>query len=384
MINKEIENLIVKALFKEITDDEQRQLDEWLNVSEGNRIFFERLHSEGYLKGAIGDRNRELREESWKKLERRTFGKKGRKVRLVVLRVAAMLALPLLLGGIMWYMSERGGSDLPLANQEIKVGGSKAVVTLSTGEQLSLFGDTTVCVNDGLATLVNTKDTLNFMKSNHPVVADNSYNVIQIPRGGEYIVRLEDGTTVYLNSESELRIPVHFGKGERLVWLTGEAYFSVKHEKDRKFVVRTNKADIAVLGTEFGVRVYSGEDELLTTLVKGSVEVKSDHDVHRIVPGEQATVDNTGKIEVREVNVDEFVAWKSGRVVFVNARLEDIMDELQRWYDFNVFYSSPELKELRFQFWADRKDAFRKVLEHLNEMKKLKIEDQGNCIVVCR
>ena len=54
MINREIENLIVKALFKEITDDEQRQLDEWLNVSESNRIFFERLHSEGYLKGAIG------------------------------------------------------------------------------------------------------------------------------------------------------------------------------------------------------------------------------------------------------------------------------------------------------------------------------------------
>ncbi len=69
MINREIENLIVKALFKEITDDEQRRLDEWLNVSEGNRIFFERLHSEGYLKGAIRDRNRELREESWKRLE---------------------------------------------------------------------------------------------------------------------------------------------------------------------------------------------------------------------------------------------------------------------------------------------------------------------------
>lgn len=83
----------------------------------------------------------------------------------------------------MWYMSERGGADLPLANQEIKIGGSKAVVTLSSGEQLSLFGDTIVCVNDGLATLVNMKDTLNFMKSNHPVVADNSYNVIQISSG---------------------------------------------------------------------------------------------------------------------------------------------------------------------------------------------------------
>ena len=369
MINKEIENLIIKALFKEITDDEQRRLDEWLNVSEGNRIFFERLHSERYLKGAISDRNRELREESWKRLEGRTVGKRSRKIRMFVLRIAAMLALPLLVGGIMWYMSERGGADLPLANQEIKIGGSKAVVTLSSGEQLSLFGDTIVCVNDGLATLVNMKDTLNFMKSNHPVVADNSYNVIQIPRGGEYIVRLEDGTTVYLNSESELRIPVHFGKGERLVWLTGEAYFSVKHEAERKFVVRTNKADIAVLGTEFGVRVYSEEDELLTTLVKGSVEVKSDHDVHRIIPGEQATVDN-------------FVAWKSGRVVFVNARLEDIMDELQRWYDFNVFYSSPELKELRFTMDIMKYKEVSEIFELMEKIKKVSFSVNGNNVIL--
>ena len=144
MINKEIENLIIKALFKEITDDEQRRLDEWLNVSEGNRIFFERLHSERYLKGAISDRNRELREESWKRLEGRTVGKRSRKIRMFVLRIAAMLAMPMMVGGIMWYMSERGGADLPLANQEIKIGGSKAVVTLSSGEQLSLFGDTIV------------------------------------------------------------------------------------------------------------------------------------------------------------------------------------------------------------------------------------------------
>ena len=101
----------------------------------------------------------------------------------------------------------------------------------------------------------------------------------------------------------------------------------MKHEDNRKFIVRTDKADIAVLGTEFGVRVYTEEKELLTTLVKGSVEVKSDNDVYRIVPGEQAKVDHEGKIVVREVNVDEFVAWKSGRIVFVNARLEDIMND---------------------------------------------------------
>ena len=76
MINKEIENLIIKALFKEITDDEQRRLDEWLNVSEGIVFSLIACIPERYLKGAIGDRNRELRKEGWKRLEERTIGKK--------------------------------------------------------------------------------------------------------------------------------------------------------------------------------------------------------------------------------------------------------------------------------------------------------------------
>ena len=382
MNRREIENLVVKALFKEISDEEQHRLDEWLGASESNRALFERLHSENYLKGAIGDHNRRLREERWQKLKKETVQTKERSLRSLLPRVAAVLILPLLAGAVMWYMSNAGNPGSQLAQREIKVGGSKAVVTLSTGERVSLFGDTTLCVNDGLATLVNTKDTLNFMKNNDIVVADNSFNVIQIPRGGEYIVRLEDGTTVYLNSESELRVPVHFGKGERVVWFTGEAYFSVKHEENRKFIVRTDKADIAVLGTEFGVRVYTEEKELLTTLVKGSVEVKSDNDVYRIVPGEQAKVDHEGKIVVREVNVDEFVAWKSGRIVFVNARLEDIMNELQRWYDFNVFYSTPELKDIRFTMDIMKYKEVSEIFELMEKIKRVSFSVNGNTVIL--
>ncbi len=382
MNRREIENLVVKALFKEISDEEQHRLDEWLGASESNRALFERLHSENYLKGAIGDHNRRLREERWQRLKKVTVQTKERSLRSLLPRVAAVLILPLLAGAVMWYMSNVGNPGSQLAQREIKVGGSKAVVTLSTGERVSLFGDTTLCVNDGLATLVNTKDTLNFMKNNDIVVADNSFNVIQIPRGGEYIVRLEDGTTVYLNSESELRVPVHFGKGERVVWFTGEAYFSVKHEDNRKFIVRTDKADIAVLGTEFGVRVYTEEKELLTTLVKGSVEVKSDNDVYRIVPGEQAKVDHEGKIVVREVNVDEFVAWKSGRIVFVNARLEDIMNELQRWYDFNVFYSTPELKDIRFTMDIMKYKEVSEIFELMEKIKRVSFSVNGNTVIL--
>ena len=256
MNTREIERLITKALLNDISEDEQRRLDEWLNASGRNRDFFEGLHSGKYLKRAVTDRNRVSRDDRWKRLRRETVAIRSRKIRSRVLRVAAAIIFPLMVGGMIWLMSDskQGDSSTLLAHEEIKVGSSKAVVTLSNGEKVALFGDTTVRVNDGLAVMVNQKDTLNFMRNNEAVVANNSFTVIQIPRGGEYIVRLEDGTTVYLNSESELRMPVHFNSKERVVWLTGEAYFSVEHEKQRSFTVRTERADISVLGTEFGVR----------------------------------------------------------------------------------------------------------------------------------
>lgn len=384
MNTKGIERLITKALLKDISEEEQLRLDEWLDASEQNRNFFESLHSEQYLKKAVGDRNRALREDRWQRLKKETVGVKERRVRLRLLRVAAVILFPLMAGGMIWYMlgTDPGAAFMPKARQEIKVGSSKVVVTLSSGEKVSLFGDTTMCVNDGLAVMVNQKDTLNFMKNNDAVIADNSFNVIQIPRGGEYIVRLEDGTTVYLNSESELRIPVHFNSKERVVWLTGEAYFSVQHENMRSFTVRTDRADISVLGTEFGVRAYADEEKLLTTLVRGSVEVKSENKTSRIVPGEQAKVDENGNIEVNEVNVDEYIAWKLGRIVFVNARLEDIMRELQRWYDFEVSYSAADLKDLRFTMDIVKYKEVSDIFELMEKIRRITFVVDGNHVTL--
>ena len=384
MNTKKIERLITKALLKDISEDEQRQLDEWVNESVQNRDFFESLHSGEYLKKAVVDRNRVLREERWNRLKKETVEIKSRKLRPRVWRVAAAILFPLMVGGMIWYMVGTNGDDssVSLAHREIKVGSSKAVVTLSNGEKVAFFGDTTVRMNDGLAVMVNQKDTLNFMRNNDAVVADNSFTVIQIPRGGEYIVRLEDGTTVYLNSESELRIPVHFNSKERVVWLTGEGYFSVEHENDRLFTVRTDRADISVLGTEFGVRAYSDEDKLLTTLVQGSVEVKSENRTHRIVPGEQAKVGDDGNIEVKTVNVEEYIAWKLGRIVFVNARLEDIMRELQRWYDFEVSYSSSDLKDLRFTMDILKYKEVSDIFDLMEKIRKITFTVDGNHVTL--
>ena len=164
--------------------------------------------------------------------------------------------------------------------------------------------------------------------------------------------------------------------------MKGEAYFNVEHESKRRFIVRTDRADVSVLGTEFGVRAYADEKKFLTTLVKGSVEVKSENNVHRIEPGEQAKVDNAGSIAVAKVNTDEFVAWKLGRIVFTDARLEDIMNELQRWYDFNVFYTNSELKELRFSMDIVKYKEVSEIFDLMEKIRRVSFEVNGNNVIL--
>lgn len=89
---------------------------------------------------------------------------------------------------------------------------------------------------------------------------------MKIPRGGEYVLVLSDGTTVYLNAESELMYPVKFRGNDRRVFLKGEAYFDVKRDTSKPFIVEANSLDVRVLGTEFGVRAYQDETCIRTTL----------------------------------------------------------------------------------------------------------------------
>ena len=209
-------------------------------------------------------------------------------------------------------------------------------------------------------------------------------HTLKVPRGGEYFVILDDGTKVWLNSETEFRYPVTFEDERRVVELSGEAYFQVVRDEKRPFIVKTRGLQTRVLGTEFNVQAYL-TDKVNVTLVNGQVAVKVPEDSREILlkPNENALY-SQGKVRVSKVDVMKFISWKERYIYYDNERLEDIVPQLRRGSHFTVIYEDLELKELRFQFWADRKDTFRKVLEHLNEMKKLKIEDQGNCIVVCR
>ena len=378
-----LKKIIVKDILGSASGEERRLLDEWRNQSEEHRRLYEKLVSGSFLEKAGSDNNKALRRREWKRLEARIVRRRGRSVRLIRFRVvAAVCILALGIGAVgLWSNSrqDRGGS--PLAGS-IRVGSPKAIVELAGGQQFLFNKDTTLRLEAQGIQLVSSRDTLDIIQ---PVIAGErgeEYNVVRIPHGGEYITRLPDGSVVHLNAGSELKVPVYFGTESREVWLRGEGFFEVVHRENLIFTVHTDKADISVLGTEFDVRAYTDEKEVVTTLVQGAVGVSSGRTYDRLKPGEQARIAGKGDVRVAEVDIYPFIAWKNGRMVFENERLEKIMAELQRWYDFELFYADPDVKEMHFTIDILKYEEISKVLNLMERMNKVKFTQKGRTVVV--
>lgn len=378
-----LKKIIVKDILGSASGEERRLLDEWRNQSEEHRRLYEKLVSGSFLEKAVSDNNKALRRREWKRLEARIVRRRGRSVRLIRFRVvAAVCILALGIGAVgLWSNSrqDRGGS--PLAGS-IRVGSPKAIVELAGGQQFLFNKDTTLRLEAQGIQLVSSRDTLDIIQ---PVIAGErgeEYNVVRIPHGGEYITRLPDGSVVHLNAGSELKVPVHFGTESREVWLRGEVFFEVVHRENLIFTVHTDKADISVLGTEFDVRAYTDEKEVVTTLVQGVVGVSSGGTYDRLKPGEQARIAGKGDVRVAEVDIYPFIAWKNGRMVFENERLEKIMAELQRWYDFELFYADPDVKEMHFTIDILKYEEISKVLNLMERVNKVKFTQKGRTVVV--
>ena len=209
------------------------------------------------------------------------------------------------------------------------------------------------------------------------------YNEIWIPRGGEYKLVLPDGTIVWLNAESSLRFPTSFTDNERKVYAKGELYFDVKHDEVKPFIVDVERGyTIRVLGTEFNLRAYD-DSPVVTTLVEGCVQVWSASDSVLLSPGQQALeMSGNHGIEVLDVDVVPYVAWHEGKFHFVRTPLKDIMEELARWYDVEVVFENPTVREECFTIEMQRFDDFNKVLRLIERTGMVTISVEAHTVTI--
>ena len=300
-------------------------------------------------------------------------------------KLAIAVSVVFLIGFIAWIFFETKNQNVsgPVVKNkhDIGPGSFSAKLTLADGStivldsavlgELTKQGNTTIIHEDGQ--LVYTK-----VGGNNPMV----YNTVSTSRGENYALKLADGTTVYLNSASSVKFPVDFSGTERRIEITGEAYFKVAKNADQPFIVSVNGMAVQALGTEFNINAYPDEAVTKTTLIEGLVEVSVDDNplTEILKSGQQAELSGTTLSVVKDVNMDEVLAWKDGFFHFESADLQSIMRQFSRWYDVEVQYEGV-ISDERFFVIMNRKSTLRSVLNAL-QANDINFRIEENRIIV--
>ncbi len=262
-------------------------------------------------------------------------------------------------------IEEKANSPL-VVDDKIKVGTDKAILTLEDGSQIDLEKGKTIRTKN-----VKSNGEELVYDSSHKRSAETAYNYLTIPRGGQFHVKLADGTLVWLNSESQLKYPVAFIEGEtRNVELVyGEAYFEVSPStvhKGATFKVLNVSQEIEVLGTEFNVKAYKDETNIYTTLVEGKVTISTATAKRVLEPDQQSNLDlKNNSISVNPANVIHETSWRKGLFSFKGKSLEEIAKVLSRWYDVDILFSSPELKTVKFNGVLSKEETIEEILNSI-------------------
>lgn len=377
---------IVKLLLadreRELTDAERSELQEWLKEDPGHQALIDSLSKEEHIESKLKELFSYDRDKAYSRFLKKV--NVGRSFRIPHLLRYAALLIPFFFALYFIYqqnMKEKAVSEM---TSEIQPGTSKALLELTDGTVVNLEVEEKV-IEEYDGTLVqNTRNQLTYKQAGkRHASGEKQFNTLKIPRGGEYLLTCSDGTKIWLNSETTLKYPIVFSKASRDVYLEGEAFFEVAENSNWPFVVHVSGVKVQVLGTSFNIRAYRDEEASTTTLVTGRVHVEdsgSEKEFH-LTPNEQAVVSPQGT-EIRKVDINPFIAWKNGRILFEGNELEDIFKDLSRWYNVEVSYADEEVKGLKFNIDIRRYSDFDTILEILELTKKVKFEIYGNKVII--
>lgn len=383
---KRIAKLIVGEIGSSLTKSEESELANWTNENPINKEFFHEIrNSRNYQKWVKEQEEAEIR-KNWEYILQIIQKDKKQILLRKIGKYAAGILLPLLIaGGSYYFLKPAPDQTMIIQTSEIKSGSSQALLILNNGQSISLDAKNEIYLRekDG-TTIQKTEGKLNYSSTEKRKSDTPLFNVIQIPKGGEYNLVLSDGTRVYLNSVSELRYPVRFNGVVREVQLKGEAYFEVSHSKT-PFIVKTKEMNVEVQGTSFNVNAYENTGKTITTLVEGKVkiETKDKLSINKILsPDEQAVFDLSDKsVKVDKVDVSLYTGWKEGKFIFHNEKLKNIMDVLTRWYSAEVLFMNRSAEDLRFSGSIDRYGDISQILEIIKSTNKVKITVNKTVIV---
>ncbi|SKA47807.1 ferric-dicitrate binding protein FerR, regulates iron transport through sigma-19 [Chitinophaga eiseniae] len=240
-----------------------------------------------------------------------------------------------------WHTKTPLSQQMATIVQDAAPGSDKAVLTLSNGRQILLdsAGNGALAQQGGVRIIKKEDGSILYVDEHSGALTDTLYNIMSVPKGGQYKLVLPDGSRVWLNAASSLKYPVVFSNRERSVELNGEGYFEVAASASSPFSVKVRNTQIAVLGTSFNIMGYADENGIHTTLLNGAVKVKQGTTEKILAPGQQAVVNNeNGHISVGETETTLATAWKDGQFRFSGNNIPMVLRQISRWYNIDIVY----------------------------------------------
>ncbi|GEP97049.1 FecR family protein [Chitinophaga cymbidii] len=383
----EISHLLARLIEGTITPEESARLEAWRQESPANEQLYRRMTDPAYIAAQLRDWEDEHHVRTRELLVKKARG--TGKIRMFLRYAAAAVVLMLLGGGIVYLLQRDARLSAPAQATEQRNNtpvprGNVAKLIMSNGNEVLLQGNVLQEFEEADGTRMRNGDSV--LRYNAYAAADATpvYHTLKTPKGGEYAVILADGTTAWLNAASSLRFPTHFEGKERVVELSGEAYFEVSGDSRRPFIVKTGRSRVRVLGTAFNVNAYTDMPEERTTLASGAVRVSPLKQGAGVVlqPGYQAKVQPGETVKVSRADMEEALAWKNGLFVFNAASLGEILGQIERWYDVDINCESGMERKFHFTGRIHRYEDITGVLELLEMTGKVKFTLEGRTLSV--
>lgn len=369
-----IARLIVRQIIEGADAPMDKELEEWLAESEDNQREYEDIRRR--LREDLRQKEESLAPAAWKKTERR-LPKRRTLRRIAQWAAAACVIFAMGAGAFLWMQAEE---EVPVT-VSTNTKSYQAVLILGDGERVTLNDSTRQFITEKAGTRISTEgNTVRYEAQEESETTE--MHTLLIPRGGEFHMELADGTQVWLNSESKLTYPARFTGRTREVAMEGEVCFQVAKNEAQPFIVRTGGMAVKVLGTVFNVDAYPDNGRIATTLVEGKVEIQAGDEKQTLLPDQQAVLEKGKGIEVKKVYAEDYISWIGGVFHFTEASLEEIMQKLSRWYNFEFFFANADVKDAHFTLNIRRYENVSDILSKIEKTGRAHFNINGRTVVV--
>ena len=378
--------LISKSLSGDITKEEQTELDSWREKSEYNKKLFERICSEMVMREKLAQyKSANVQTAFDTFVKRREKLHSGQRWIGKLSRYAAIFIVPVL--AVVFYYSQRENVEITEQPQSksgvFTIQRNLPVLTLSNGKEMVLYNQELLLEEEnGVRISVNEEGRMQYDRADS-VGTEMVYNTLTTPSQCDFTFTLADGTKVWMNAKSSLRYPVAFLGKDRVVYAEGEIYLEVARDEKHPFFVMLNGMKVEVLGTSFNVNSYADENYTEVTLVEGHVAAYVDDKSYDLLPSRQLRWDKESEsVDIRTVNVNDYIAWKKGQYVFKGRSLEEVAKVLERWYDMEIIFENEKSKKTVYTGVINKEENFDAFVLRLRETSSLSCRMESNRLYI--